>query len=301
MIRVVSTDAAQRERVRLMHERERLGGASLSACVLTPKASPEAQLSTPDVPNNKQNTCAVIVAAGTGKRFGDPRGKQFVPLAGLPLISWSILAFDRAPSIGHIVVVYPKDKLDEMIEVIKGLVLRCDVTLVAGGATRQDSVFSALLSMPDGYELVAVHDGARPLVRNKTIEDTVAALKADDNLTGAIAAIRATDTLKLVEDSLIVATPDRTYYWNAQTPQVFRTKKLLAAHRASVWDDYVGTDDASLIERRGGKVICVTGARDNIKVTVPEDRIIAEALLEHRIDTEGCGLCDGSPSEGGLV
>lgn len=235
------------------------------------------------------DTCAIIVAGGSGQRFGDPRGKQFVDLCGLPLMSWSIMAFDQAPSVGHLVVVYPVGRLDDVRSVLSQLTLRHDVTLATAGATRQDSVFSGLLAMPDTYEFVAIHDGARPLITVETIEHVIATLRENPKLQGAIAASRSVDTLKLVENGDILATPDRAYYWCAQTPQVFRTKAIRAAHRASVWDDYVGTDDASLIEHRGGKVRCVESPRDNIKVTMPEDLAIASVLLERRI-ANGCGL-----------
>ena len=300
MIRIAPSDGVARERSRLLSGRERggavPGGCSSDACVCTPE--PYAELSQLGSAAHGADTCAVIVAGGSGERFGDPRGKQFVELCGLPLVSWSIMAFDRAPSVGHLVVVYPPDRLDDMLDVLSQLTLRHDVTLATAGATRQDSVFSALLAMPAGYRFTAVHDGARPLVRTETIEEVIGTLRADKDLAGAIAATRATDTLKLVEDGVIIATPDRQYYWSAQTPQVFRTKKLLAAHRASVWDDYVGTDDASLIERRGGKVRCVACPRDNLKVTVPEDLVVAEAILGRRIDEEGCGLTDGPEGPG---
>jgi 2-C-methyl-D-erythritol 4-phosphate cytidylyltransferase len=248
-----------------------------------PLASPEAQALGEAAP--APDTCAIILAGGSGERFGDPRGKQFVDLCGLPLMSWSIMAFDRAPSIGHLVVVYPVDRLDDVREVLSQLTLRHDVTLATAGATRQDSVFSGLIAMPAQYRYVAIHDGARPLIQTQTIEKVISALRNEPQLKGAIAAAHEIDTLKLAENGLIIATPDRNYYWVAQTPQVFRTKDILAAHRASVWDDFVGTDDASLIEHRGGKVRCVDCPRDNIKVTVPEDLAVVAATLEGRLIT----------------
>lgn len=236
-----------------------------------------------------EDTCAIILAGGSGSRFGDPRGKQFVDLCGLPLMSWSIMAFDQAPSVGHLVVVYPIGRLDDVRSVLARLTLHHDITLATAGATRQDSVFSGLLAMPPEYDFVAIHDGARPLITVDTIERVIAAVRDDARLQGAIAASRSVDTLKLVEDGVIMATPDRAYYWCAQTPQVFRKKAIMAAHRASVWDDFVGTDDASLIEHRGGKVRCVESPRDNVKVTMPEDLAVARALMEERLARD-CGF-----------
>ena len=232
------------------------------------------------------DTCAVIVAGGSGERFGDPRGKQFVELCGLPIMAWSILAFDHAPSVGHIVVVCPHGRLDEVRrDVLAGLSLRCDVTLALAGASRQDSVFSGLVAMPPEYDLVAIHDGARPLVEVDSIERCIATVRDDETLAGAILASRAIDTLKLTDaEGRILATPDRSNYWCAQTPQVFRARTIMAAHKAAVWDDFVGTDDASLVEHRGGHVRVVEAPRDNIKITVPEDLAIAEAALTRRLE-----------------
>lgn len=230
------------------------------------------------------DTCAVIVAGGSGERFGDPRGKQFVDLCGLPLMAWSIMAFDRAASVARIVVVCAPDRAQEVEkDVLSRLKLAKPVVLAASGATRQDSVRSGLECVPRELEFVAVHDAARPLVEVAQIEEAVAAVRADATLAGAILAMRSIDTLKLVEGDTIIATPDRTFYWAAQTPQVFRTARLVAAHRSAVRDEYQGTDDASLVERLGGRVRVVESTRDNIKITLPEDLAIAEATLERRL------------------
>ena len=149
---------------------------------------------------------------------------------------------------------------------------------------------SGLEAMPEGFHLVAIHDGARPLIAVEDIERCLDVVRADAALDGAICAFRCIDTLKLVEDGDIVATPDRSFYWCAQTPQCFRASAILAAHRAAQRDAYVGTDDASLIERLGGRVRCVESPRDNIKVTLPEDLAVAEASMRRRLGSEGCGL-----------
>ena len=230
------------------------------------------------------DTCAVIVAGGSGERFGDPRGKQFVELCGLPLMCWSIMAFDRAASVARIVVVCAPDRADEVEgDVLSRLSLAKPVVLAASGATRQDSVRSGLEKAPRDLDFVAVHDAARPLVETEQIEACIAAVREDRALAGAILAARSIDTLKLVEGETIIATPDRSFYWAAQTPQVFRTPRLVAAHRSAVRDGYQGTDDASLVERLGGRVRVVESTRDNIKITLPEDLAIAEATLMTRV------------------
>lgn len=230
------------------------------------------------------DTCAIIVAGGKGERFGDPRGKQFVELCGLPLLCWSLVAFDRAPSVDRIVVVCAQGRFSEVEkDVIGRVALSKPVSLAPAGATRQASVLSGLSATPRELPLVAVHDAARPLVETEQIERVIATVRSDEQLAGAILAARMVDTLKLVEGSTIIATPDRTFYWAAQTPQVFRRRVLLAAHKAAAHDEYQGTDDASLVERMGGKVQVVEGSRENIKVTVPEDLGIAEETLERRL------------------
>ena len=201
------------------------------------------------------DTCAIVLAGGSGERFGDPRGKQFVDLCGLPLMSWSIMAFDRAPSVAGIVVVCAPDRVAQVEkDVLSRLSLTKPVTLAPSGVTRQDSVRSGLDATPRDLPFVAVHDAARPLIEVEQIEACVAAVRSDDALAGAILATRSVDTLKLVEGTTIVATPDRSFYWAAQTPQVFRRRVLLAAHKAAAREDYQGTDDASLVERMGGRV-----------------------------------------------
>lgn len=236
------------------------------------------------------DTCAVIVAGGTGERFGDPRGKQFVELCGLPLLCWSVMAFDRAPSVARIIVVCSPDRMANVQEdVLSRLTLRCPVDLAPAGDTRQASSFSGLSRVPRELSLVAIHDAARPLVEVEMIERACACVRQNPQLAGAICASRCIDTLKLVEGTDIVATPDRAMYWAAQTPQVFRAKDVLAAHKAAIWDAYAGTDDASLVERHGGRVRCVECSRDNLKVTIPEDLAVAQATLEQRLVEEGCG------------
>ena len=230
------------------------------------------------------DTCAVIVAGGTGERFGDPRGKQFVELCGLPLLCWSLAAFDRAPSVARLVVVCAPERMAEVEkDVLARVKLSKPVILAASGATRQESVFSGLSEVPRELTFVAVHDAARPLVEVELIERAIATVRSDDKLAGAILAARSIDTLKLVEGTTIIATPDRSYYWCAQTPQVFRTKALVSAHKAALWDEYRGTDDASLVERHGGRVAVVESSRDNIKVTIPEDLALAETMLGQRL------------------
>lgn len=254
-------------------------------------ACTEAQRCNTQAADNSADTCAIIAAGGIGERFGDKRGKQYVELCGLPIASWAVMAFDQAPSVGHIVIVCPEGRVEQTREtIVAPLSLSTPVTYTTAGETRQGSVMNGLLAMPEFFSLVAIHDGARPLVTVDAIERCIACVRTCADVDGAICAARVTDTLKLVEDGDIVATPDRSYYWSALTPQVFKVGSIMAAHRAAVREGYVGTDDASLVEHAGGRVRCVESPRDNIKVTLPEDLAVAEATMRQRLGAEGLGL-----------
>lgn len=256
--------------------------------------SVQSTVATPD-------TCAIIVAGGRGERFGDIRGKQFVPLQGLPMAAWSLKAFAEAPSVGTLVVVCSPERFDEMREeVVEPLNLSVPVHFAPSGNVRQASCFSGLQalsrlqkqSLEHAYPFVAIHDAARPLITTAGIERVIECVRSNTTLDGAICARPAVDTLKVVQTSqgasettklpLIVSTPDRSKCWYAETPQVFRFEAIYSAHEQAAHDGFTGTDDASLVERLGGHVAVVDPACENLKVTLPGDKTIAEAILSAR-------------------
>ncbi len=225
-------------------------------------------------------TAAIILAGGTGERFGKDGGKQLVEIAGKPVLTWSAEAFDAVGDIGLIVIVCPESRSQEYLEkAIDSFPFVTPVIVAPSGSTRQESAFSGLEYVPEEYEYVILHDGARPLVTPELIEHTIATLKGNIDCDGAVVAHPAVDTLKVVENGFIVGTPDRSVFWNAQTPQVFRAGIYRRAHAAALSDGFVGTDDSALIERLGGRVLVVEGSRDNIKLTVPEDYKLLEAAV----------------------
>lgn len=225
-------------------------------------------------------TAAIILAGGTGERFGREGGKQLVEIAGKPILTWSAEAFDAVGDIGLIVIVCPEDRMDEYLKrAVDPFPFVTPVVMAPAGSIRQESAFSGLESIPDDFEFVVLHDGARPLVTPELILHTINTVKGNLDADGAVVAHPAIDTLKVVEDGVITGTPDRKYFWNAQTPQVFRVGIYRRAHASALSDGFVGTDDSSLIERMGGKVLVVQGKRDNIKLTVPEDyTLLASAV-----------------------
>ena len=156
--------------------------------------------------------------------------------------------------------------------------------LATGGATRQESVLRGLSRTEPEVALVAIHDGARPLIEVAAIERCLEPLRVNEDSDGTLLAARAIDTCKVVDkDGIIRQTLDRSVLWGAQTPQCFRRSTILDAHTCAIGEGFMATDDASLIEWRGGKVKVVEGSYDNIKVTVPEDLVIATATLESRM------------------
>lgn len=228
--------------------------------------------------------CAVIVAGGSGTRFGNPHGKQLIDICGRPMVAWTASAFDRATSIGHIVIVCPAEHQGEFRAAIESFAFDTPVSFAPAGETRQLSTRSGLNAVPAELPLVAIHDGARPLITPDAIDGAVASLEADPSLAGVVCAQPAIDTLKEVaSDGTVVGTPDRSRFWCVQTPQVFPVSVLRAALDRADAEGFTGTDDASVVERAGGRVRCVESPRDNMKVTVPEDLVPVTAMLRERI------------------
>jgi len=222
----------------------------------------------------------MIVAGGTGERFGRAGGKQLVEVGGRPIATHSVLAFAAATTIDSIVLVCPPDRLGEYRAALVPPELAARVAVVPGGATRRHSVAAGLAALPDGTRIVAVHDGARPLLLPGTIDRAVAALESSEEADGVVVGHPAYDTIKQVDGAgAIVSTPDRSALWVAQTPQVFRADVLRAAHARAAEEDLDVTDDAAVVEHIGGTVFMLEGPRWNLKVTVPEDLEVVETLL----------------------
>lgn len=228
----------------------------------------------------KPKTAAIILAGGSGERFGREGGKQLVEIAGKPILTWSAEAFDAVGDVGLIVIVCPEDRQEEYLNrAINPFPFVTPIVVAPSGPSRQESAFSGLEYVTDEYDYVVLHDGARPLVSPELILHTINTCKGNIDCDGVIVGHPSVDTLKIVEDGVIMGTPDRRVFWDAQTPQVFRTGIYRRAHASALSDGFVGTDDSSLIERLGGKVLVVEGKRNNIKLTVPEDYMMLAAAV----------------------
>jgi len=226
---------------------------------------------------------ALIVAGGKGARLKSPQPKQYLLLAGVPILTRTLQAFGACDRIDRIIVVVPPADIAFCREaIIPPAGLRKSIQVVAGGSRRQDSVYNGLAAIEGDDSIVAIHDGVRPLAAAETIAACVEAARVHG---ACIPGVPAWETLKQVSAPGIVAsTLPREQVWLAQTPQVFRTGIIRAAHAQARQEGFLGTDDACLVERLGQEVRIVLGQRRNIKITTPEDLAIAEALWKSAAD-----------------
>ncbi len=224
---------------------------------------------------------ALLVAAGQGLRMGTAQRKQFLSLAGRPLLAHTIHAFDACAAVQQIVLVLPETEFEFCHEqILSFMKISKPVTLVAGGPLRQDSVFNGLQSIPQKDSIVLIHDGVRPLISADLIEACIAGAKQWGACIPAGAAI---DTPKQINaNGIIVQTIDRDLLCMAQTPQAFSSSIIQEAHALARKKGWQATDDASLVERMGTDVHVIPGSRDNIKITTPQDLAWAEVFLRRR-------------------
>ena len=225
---------------------------------------------------------AIIAAAGAGTRLASDRPKQFLLLAGTPVIVHTLKAFEECDSIHEVIVVLPAEESAGFLSIAGKFGLRKVARVVPGGATRAESVKRGLMSIRSATaEIVAVHDGVRPFVTVEEISSVVAAAQAYG---AAILVAPVTDTIKQVSDQAVVKTLDRNVLRRALTPQCFRYELLRQAyHKADVSDPSL-TDESALVEQLGQRVSIVEGSARNIKITTAEDLEIAEGLLKQSTD-----------------
>ncbi|MFH1114121.1 MAG: 2-C-methyl-D-erythritol 4-phosphate cytidylyltransferase [Pseudomonadota bacterium] len=221
-------------------------------------------------------TCAALVTCGgRGKRMGHEIPKQYIELLGIPILARTLIAFETHPMIDMIVLtVPPGDEAYCRDQVISRFALKKVRAVRAGGETRRQSVYNGLESAAES-EIVAIHDGVRPLVTSQTISRCIDAARV---FGASVACARVRDTVKR-KDGEHLKTISRENLWLAHTPQVFRTPLILDAHRRAAEEHFMGTDDASLVERLGVPVTIVEDTYANLKITTPDDLDLAEILL----------------------
>lgn len=228
---------------------------------------------------------AVFPAAGQGKRMQAGMNKVLLELMGTPILVRTLLQFSRSQYIGHLIVSVAQEEVSFIRHLLRRVSGLKPVTVVAGGSERQYSIANGLRALPEETDIVLVHDAARPLISVETID---AVIEAARTVGGGIAAVPAKSTMKIVSDErLVVQTPPRETVWEVQTPQGFRRDILLAAYEKAEQDGYLGTDDSCLVERLNVPIRVVESSYRNIKITTPEDILIAETLL--RAEKDGMG------------
>lgn len=227
----------------------------------------------------------LIPAAGMGRRMGTALNKQYLDLAGRPILAHTLSLFEHHPLIEHLYPIVPPDEIAYCREQI---IDPCGFSkvrrIVPGGAERQDSVRNGLQAMAeDGLaqseRVVLIHDGVRPLFNPELLGDLIRMVVAQG---ACVVGVPVKDTIKEVAAGQITGTPERSRLWQAQTPQGFQYRLLSEAFRQADASGFVGTDDASLLERLGRPVAILAGDYRNIKVTTPEDLVIAAALLDSK-------------------
>lgn len=224
------------------------------------------------------NTSAVIVCAGNSTRMGGVN-KILLPLGDRLVIGVTMQAFQSCDKIKEIIIVARESDIPAIRSEAEAAGITKLAACTAGGSTRQESVINGVRCISKDTELIAIHDGARPLVKPEHIEKTI---KDASVFGGATLGVPVKDTIKTVEDGLITDTPPRKYLYNTQTPQVFKKKLYFEGIDFALEHGLDFTDDCQLVEAIGGKVAMTTGDYTNIKITTPEDIAIAEILLDRK-------------------
>ncbi|MDD5944163.1 MAG: 2-C-methyl-D-erythritol 4-phosphate cytidylyltransferase [Clostridia bacterium] len=220
---------------------------------------------------------AVIVAAGTGKRMGADRPKQFLELCGKTIIERTAAVFGGCSAVDEIIIVSSETGLEECRRILSGCNGDKPVKYVLGGAERYDSVYNGIRAADERCGIVIIHDGVRPFVKEKLIIDSV---EAAVSFGACAAGVKSKDTVKICDDrGFVRSTPDRSFVYAIQTPQTFRKEIITDAYEKAYEKGIFGTDDAAVAENAGYPVKIIEGSYDNIKITTPDDLLVGEKIL----------------------
>jgi len=221
----------------------------------------------------------VIVSAGKGQRMMEGRKKQFLSLAGKPILVHTLDRFESCPLIHSILLVVGQEDLDYCLkEIAEKYQYRKISKILPGGKQRQDSVKNGIDALPGDVDIVAIHDGVRPFVTQEMIEESI---RSAERFGAVVLAMPVKETIKMAHsDGTVLKTLDRESLWQIQTPQTFQVNVIKEAFQKAAEDGFIGTDDASLVERLGIKVFLLPGSYTNIKITTPEDLMLAKLFLQ---------------------
>lgn len=220
---------------------------------------------------------AVFPAAGASRRMGGDTNKNFLKLMGEPILIRTLKTFSKVERVNFLIVVVAKHEVETVEQLLNATPELKPWCVTVGGSERQYSIANGLKLLPQDAQIVLVHDAARPLVTVQTIDNVI---DAAELFGGAIAAVPAKDTIKVIDtDNFVRYTPPRKDLAVVQTPQGFRREILLRAYERAADENFLGTDDSSLVERLGVRIKIIDGGYHNIKVTTPEDIHVAETFL----------------------
>lgn len=223
--------------------------------------------------------CSVVVAAAGSSTRMEGQDKMFAELDGMPVLARTLLALERCALVSELVIVARSEMIPVVGQLCQDFALFKAAKVVAGGDTRTQSVLRGVSECSPRAELIAIHDGARPLISQEELEEVLS--KGAE--TGAAApAVPVKDTIKEAEKGLVTGTPDRSRLFAIQTPQVFEASLIKAALTKAEAEKWTITDDCSAVERLGMKVSLTQGTYENIKITTPVDLILGEAILSWR-------------------
>ena len=219
----------------------------------------------------------IIVAGGKGERMGPDVDKAFLSLGAKPVLVYSLLAFEKCPDVDEVVLVVRKERIESARCAVQMFGCKKVIKIVAGGNQRQQSVANGLAQIGAEAEMVAVHDGARPCVTPDLISETI---KSACQYGSGVAAVKITDTVKEVEKGMTISqTIDRTKLWRVQTPQAFKVALLRKAFEVVAKKKIKITDEAAAVELICDNVRLVQSSSSNIKITSPDDLVLAAALM----------------------
>jgi 2-C-methyl-D-erythritol 4-phosphate cytidylyltransferase len=239
-------------------------------------------------------TSAIIVSAGKGQRLMEGRKKQFLSLGGKPILCHTLDKFEACSMVHSVILVVSQEDMDYCLkEIVERHRYRKVSQIVGGGKRRQDSVKNGIDALSSNVDIVVIHDGVRPFITCEMIEKSIqSALEVG----ASVVAVPVKETIKIGgTGSMVLKTLERDALWQVQTPQAFHTSVIKKAYQEAIKDGFIGTDDASLVERLGGKVHLLPGSYSNIKITTPEDLMLARLLLETRISPEELSVASNHP------
>ncbi|MGO3751404.1 MAG: 2-C-methyl-D-erythritol 4-phosphate cytidylyltransferase [Peptoniphilaceae bacterium] len=227
---------------------------------------------------NNKFVCAIIAAAGVGKRMNKSVNKQFLEINDIPILAHTIKKIESSKYVDFIILLIKPNEINYIGKIINRYGISLPFKMVYGGEERQDSIYNGLINMPNKTEIVLTHDGARPFV---DVDKINLAIESVFETGACTLGNPVKDTIKISSNGKYVDyTPNRDEIWAIQTPQVFEKDIIIKAYVQAFEEGYYGTDDCSLVEKTGKKVKLILSDYKNIKITTPEDLIIANSLIE---------------------